>query len=267
MSRKLFYISILVSTVIFFVALGLSQGIHILELLKRAFWGLALGALAGAAAAPSSLKWLPKADPYVSGWGMDPTEESSPRDTMIAGAMAVAAPTLAVFMLLYSLFFPFIEPGYILRVRLSDEKLVALASMDEYTYGDVAEKYRFSMDGKDIGPIANAAVCRMRSPDKIREAAVYLGVRYRPVAGDVKSAAFLKAISRLDEMRRQDLIARVYYGLKEHAKDRGIGSPIAAMLKIIEISSDKKFIEGVVSDITTPPEVRSAAEVRLKALK
>jgi hypothetical protein len=266
MSRKRFYISILASEVILSLAAGLATGIHLCELLKRSLWGLALGVVLGIVAAPLAGRWIFKMDRFLSGWGIDAGETDDPQDTMISGAAAAAIPVFALFMLLYASCCPFIEPGYIMRGRISDDNLLTLASTDEYNYKEVARKYHYSMDGTELDGISKAAVNRLRSPDKIREAAVALGIGYRPIQGDGKSEAFIRAISRLDEMDRQDHLARVYYGLWEYGKDRGIGPPIGAMLRIVEISRDKKFLESIVSDITTPPEVRASAQKRLARL-
>lgn len=266
MSRKRFYISILASEVLLSLAAGLATGIHLSELLKRSLWGIAIGAALGTIVAPFSGRWLFKLDRFFSGWGIDAGEMDDPKETMISGAAAAAIPAFALFMLVYASCSPFIEPGYIMRGRISDDRLLALASTDEYNYGEIARKYHYAMDGTELDDISKAAVNRLRSPDKIREAAVALGIGYRPIQGDGKSEAFIRAIFRLDEMDRQDLLARVYYGLREYGKDRGIGAPIGAMLRIVEISRDKKFLESLVSDVTTPPEIKAAAQKRTEKL-
>lgn len=267
MSKLKFYLSLLASAVILTLAAGMTAGIPMAEMLRRTLIGLGISAISGAATAQLSKRWLPGLDGLFAGWGFDISSVEDPRVDRAACITAAVTLFYSLLMLFLAVYSPYVTADYVKKSVLSDTKLLELATADTYNCEEVSRKYHITLNPAELAHIPEAAVSRMRSPESIRQAALELGKSYRPVEGDPGSEGFLKAIARLKSMKRGDLLARVFYGLREYGKDRGIGVPIGALIKITEISDDAKFLESVIQDVTVPVEVKRAAAKKINLEK
>lgn len=263
---KRFYLMIFIAVVVLIFAAGIAENFSFFTMLKRTFGGLLLSSVAGAALAAKAGVLLARLGPVLARYGIVmETRPGSSGQVIIPGFLAVVSVSYIVFTVAVPPHGTNITPDYLRKAHLSDRKLVALSGVDVYNRKEIMAKYGFFLDPDRLDAIPEIAISKIRNPDNIREAAMEISREYGSLQAKDKTEAFRRAVKRLYDMGKEDQLCRLYYGIRERAKDKGsapdLGTP--ALIEIIGRVNGPRFLEGVMLDRTAAMEVRSAAARKL----
>lgn len=263
---KRFYLIIFSAVVVLIFAQGLQDNFSFFTMMNRTLGGLITGAVVGAVFASRAGGLLAKFDPALARCGVLRKENDEEDESAVfSGFLVVVTACYIVFAAIVPPHGTNITPDHLRKTHLADRELMALSGVDIYNRRTIMSKYGFFLDPNRLDTIPQTAISKIRNPDSIREAAFGLSGEYGSSLAKDKTEAFRLAVKRLYDMGKEDQLRRLYFGIRERAKDKGAASSLgaAALIEIVDHVNDPRFLENVMLDMTAAMEVRETAAVKL----